>query len=152
MAIAITTICDSISQLEVSGVRIRDLDQIPTQVNERDCPILFPDPLNFVSAWELQRDSQGSNNLPAAKYTIYYTLTYSFLYAPVGAERPGLEKYAKMVDKLMEVIDVILANDDITGLIDIQPEQIDEFGPVPDPSGNQFIGCRLRLRVTEFVN
>jgi hypothetical protein len=153
MALAITTICDSISQLEVSGVKIRDLDQIPTAVNERDCPVFYPDPLNFVSGWELERDSQGSNSSPAAKYTVRYTLTYTFLYSPVGADRNmGLTKYGQMVDKLFEILDTILANDYIAGLVDLQPEAVDEFGPVPDPAGNSFIGCRVRLRVEEFVN
>ena len=149
MTLAIATIADSISDLDVNGVRILDMDQIKAGVNERDCPVLFPEPLGFISDFTVERDSQG---IPSqARKTARYNLNYTFCYAPVGTGRE-LEKYGDMVEKVFAILDEVILHDTITGLVDIEPDAVIEFGPVPDPAGNQFLGCRLRFRVMEFIN
>ena len=156
MTLQIVDLVDKISQIEVSGVRIRDMDELQAPVNQRDCPILIPEPLNFVSNLVVTRDSTG---LPSqARKTVNYTLQYTFLYQPVGAGRMGLEKYGDMVKKTFAIIDAVIAADNLTSnttydeVVDITPAAIIEFGPVPDPDGNQYTGCRLQFVITEFVN
>lgn len=155
MTLQIVKLVDKISQLEVSGVRIRDMDELQAPVNQRDCPILTPEPLNFVSNLVVTRDSTGIPSI--AKKTVNYTLQYTFLYQPVGAGRE-LERYGDMVEKAYAIIDAIIEADNLTSgtdydeVVDITPAAIVEFGPVPDPQGNQYIGCRLQFVITEFVN
>jgi hypothetical protein len=149
MTLAIATIADSISQLTVTGVNIKDLDQIPPDAT-RLTPVLFPEPLGFVTDFTLTRESQGSNTF-LAKYTVTYRLHYTFLHSPIGSARI-LDLYDDMVGKAFAILDKIIDNDAITGAVDIQPAEAIEFGPVPDPAGNMYHGCRFVLQVMEFVN
>lgn len=155
MTIQLLNVVDKISQLEIAGVRVRDVDEIRAAVTERDCPILIPEPLNFLSNITIVRDSYGP--AATAMKTITYQLGYTFLYAPVGAGRE-LERYWDMVKKAALILDAFIADDDMTSgtsfdeAVDITPVSVVEFGPVPDPAGNQFIGCRFQFQVIEFIN
>jgi hypothetical protein len=149
MAIAVATVAASIDGLTISGVTIRDLDEIPEKVEPRDCPVLYPNPDGFMSGVELEVDSFGS---ASAKKTIRYRLNYVFLHSPVGGERGLFAKAPDMVAKVCAILDAVIANDAISGCVDIQPGDVTEFGPVADPSGNVFHGCRLAFAVTELVN
>ena len=153
--IQITNLVDKISQLEISGVRVRDMDQIPAAVNVRDCPMLIPEPLNFIQNIVVVRDAAGAASY--APKTITYTLNYTFLHSPVGDDR-ALANYADMVKKVFAILDAFILADAIASgtsfdeVIDITPASVTEFGPVPDPAGNQFLGCRMQFLVTEFIN
>ena len=85
MAYALITIMDSIASLSIEGVNIRDIDELSEGVTARECPVLYPEPTNFVSDFELVRDSTGPGSTALQHAT--YDLTYTFLYAPVGAGR-----------------------------------------------------------------
>ena len=149
MTIAIATVTDSISQIDIAGVQICDIDEIRTAVTDRDCPVLMPEPLNFMGNIVIVADAFG----PAStrKRTITYTLNYTFLYCPVGQGRE-LERYGDMVEKAFAILDGLILEDDLTGSIAMNPVAVTEFGPVPDPAGNQFLGCRFQLQVQEFIN
>jgi hypothetical protein len=149
MSLAITTITDSISKLSVSGLVIKDIDEIPVGVDARQ-PTLIPLP-DFVTNFVMIRDSFGGGT--TAKMTVSYTLGYRLLYKPVGAGRE-LEYYDNLVSMAGLIMDAILAIDTLTGLVDIEPEAngIINMGVVNDPAGNAFLGCDIRMRVKEFVN
>ena len=150
MALAILTIANSIAALEVAGVRIRDLDQIPDAVQERDCPILIPEVINFVTDLVITRDSTGADSY--ALKTATYTINYTFLYAPVGSDRTGLNRFDDFVRKAFAIIDAVVLNSTITGLIDITPQNTLQWSVVLDPSGNAFMGCMMAFSITEFIN
>ena len=150
MSLAIVTVADSISKLSVSGVTLKDLDKIPTTVRSRDCPIFYPRPDGFLSGVVPEKASMGSGS--GAQWDIQYTLNYRFLYAPIGSERGLFAVVPTMVAKIALLIDAILANDVITGAIDLQIFDIGEFGPVSDPMGNMFHGCDFSLEILEHIN
>ena len=50
------------------------------------------------------------------------------------------------------VLDEIIDNENLTGALEMDPLDALEFGPLPDPAGNLFLGCRFALLITEFVN
>ncbi len=147
MAIALTTITNAIAGLSISGVTVLDVDQIYGDMSRAGLPVLYPEPVDFVSNFRVSRDSQGGGS--TALITIEYDLTYTFLHSPIGAERV-LEGYTQMVDKAMEVLDAVLAIDTLTGAVDILPTGIAQIGPVPDPAGNMYHGCRFIFHVVEF--
>ena len=72
MSIALTTIADAITGITVSGLTIKDVDQLPTAINQRDCPLLIPNPENYVSGFNVEIDSFGSGT--GCKMTITYNL------------------------------------------------------------------------------
>ena len=153
--IQITDLVDKISQLEISGVRVRDMDQIPYTINSRDCPIMLPEPLNFIQSIELIIDSFGTPDI--AKMTIKYQLNYTFCFCPVGEGRE-LAEYGNMVKKVFAILDVFIryqnmsSNTDFDEVVDVAPVGVTEFGPVSSPDGGQFLGCKFQFMVTEFIN
>ena len=150
MVLAIATICESIAALDVEGVKMRDLDEIPEEVLARECPVIFPRPDGFISSFAVERDSFGGGS--TAKMTATYVLTYRFLQAPVASGRGLFEVYNKMVINAFAFLDAVIAVDVMSGLIDIQVNNTLNFGPVSDPAGNIFHGCDIELQVMEFIN
>lgn len=150
MSLAAVTVADSISKLSVSGVTIKDVDQIPNEVTQYDLPVMFPEPLNFVTDFEVIRDSFGIDSI--AKKTARYTLNYTFCHSLVGSGRLLSDVYDDMVTKALLILDAIVANSTVTGAIDIEPLDVASFGVVLDPAGNSFHGCQISVRVMEFIN
>lgn len=155
MALNFANITKAISQLNISGVKIRDIHEINAEVQERDCPILIPDPRYFLGDIVLVRDSAGAPS--QARKTFQYSLTYDFCFMPIGAERV-LEKYGEGVKKLGVILDAIIANDNIGNdtaydeIVDIEPLRITPYGKTADATGHEFAGCEITILVTEFIN
>ena len=150
MALAFSTICNSIAAISVTGVTIKDIDEIPESVLVRDCPIMYPEPDGFISEFKYIRDSTGPGSV--AKATVTYNMTYAFLYTSIGSGRGLFDVYDDMLTKVGLILDAIIISDGITGVVDLVPGDTLQFGAVPDPAGNMFIGTRLVFSVTEFVN
>lgn len=149
MALAAVTVATNIAGLTVTGVTMKALNAIPEGVDARDCPIIYPKPDGFMSDLQVDIDTFGSTS---AKKTAWYTLNYMYLYAPLASGRGLFDLYEDMVTKAMAFFDAIIANDAITGCVDIQPVSISNWGPVADPAGVSFHGCQIALRVQEFIN
>lgn len=149
MALAGATVAASIAGLTVSGVTMKGLGAIPESADIRECPMLYPNPDGFISGFDLAIDSFGST---AGKKTATYKLNYVFLHSKAGTGRGLFDEYADMVAKALAILDAVIANDAITGCVDIQPQDVLNFGPVSDPSGVLFHGAHLVFTVTEFVN
>lgn len=150
MALAFATITDSIAGITVEGVTIKDIDEIPESVAVRDCPIMYPEPDGFISGFKYTRDSTGSGSTALA--TVNYNMTYAFLYTSVGSGRGLFDVYDDMLTKVGLIIDAIIISDGITGVVDLTIGDVSQFGAVPDPAGNMFIGTRLVFNIMEFVN
>ena len=147
MAIALAAICESISTIEVSQVRIKDLDEIPEGILPRDCPVLFPEPINFVTDFTATPHSfqRGSGS----KWELHYRLHYKFCYAPVGSDR-GLVLYDDMANKAMQIIDAILrVTVDVSGATRVTIGDALNFGPVTDPAGELYLGCEIVLAILD---
>lgn len=149
MAMEIATIIDSISALSVEGLKICDVNEIPEAADMRQ-PMIYPKPDGFVTQFVLTRDSFGGGSV--AKMHVTYNLTYRLCYAPVSSGRGLFETYPAMVACAYRFLDAVIAIDTLTGLEDIYPGDVLNFGPVSDPAGNYFHGCDIVLAVEEFIN
>jgi len=150
MGLAIATISSAITDLSVTGLTIKDIDEIPQAVINRDCPLLVPNPDNYVTRFIAEPDSFGAGS--DRKWTATYTLNYLLLYAAVGAGRTTvIEKYSGMVSTAFAFFDAVLASSTLTGTVDFEPDMIGDFGIV-DFSGTSFHSCAVSLNVKEFVN
>ena len=148
MALAISTICDSIAALSVTGLTILDFDAIPARTDRGH--YLYPNPINFVTDFLVEWDSYGAD--ASAKKTVTYTLNYVFNYSPVGEGRAfKLDLYDDMVTMAFQIQDALIANSSLSGNIDNLPT-FGTFGQIFDPSGNPCLGCDIRISVKEFVN
>lgn len=150
MSIAISplTVADSISHLSVSGVTIRDVDEIPDSV-DMIYPIVFPQPSGFITAVQPETMSFGSNG--TQKENFNYSLHYVFLFAPIGSDVNAFAPYTPMLTKLDLIVEAILNNDAVTGLVDMQLESIEGIGAIDDPSGNPYWGALFSLRCLEYA-
>ena len=150
MAVALRTITifNSIAALVPTGVVIKDLNEIPQAVDPRQ-PTLYPLPDSAVSDFQVVRRSQGSAG--TALMDVTYTLTYRFCCFPVGSGRGLFDVYDGFLTRVVAIINTLLTADTVTGLIDMD-EWNWSFGIVADPSGVEFYGCDLSMRVLEFQN
>jgi hypothetical protein len=149
MALAISTITASIADIEVDGVTIKDKSELKTGWDAYDCPLFCPRPNEFVSAPQVVAENFGTGT--TRKLSVFYSLAYRYFHAPIGSG--DLEDtWSDMVDNIFLILDAILVNDAITGVVDLSVQAITEFGAVQDGANNLFHGCDVILRVQEFVN
>jgi hypothetical protein len=149
MTLALTTITNAIAGLTIAGVTIKDMDEIPNAVTDGMCPILYPEPVNFVTEMEITRMAQIVSATP---WNVEYNLTYILLYAPAGSGR-GLDLISPTLAKAFVIIDAIMAQvAGISGAVTMYFNGMSQPGPVSDPSGTQFFGCQFTVRVLEMIN
>lgn len=149
VSIGLATVADSISNLSISGVTIKDIDQIPDSAAML-CPLLIPQPNGFVSDINPEFQSFGSN--AAQKMDLSYTLNYLYLHAEVGSGINSYLIYSGLITKLIAIIAAIMSNDKITGLVDMKLQSVSQIGVITDPSGAEFWGIQFSFRVLEYVN
>lgn len=144
---SIATVADSISNLSISGVTIKDIDQIPDTARML-CPLLIPQPANFVTDLSVSFETFGSNG--GAKINTSYTLNYVFLFCEVGSGIGAFAAFAGLISKLQSILVAINSNDAISGAVDMKINSIGNIGVITDPAGNEFWGLEFSLRVLEY--
>ena len=147
IASTISTVTDSIAGLIISGVTIKDIDQIP-EAARLLTPLVIPQPNNFVTDLSVTFETFGSNG--SAKIDTNYTLNYVFLFCEVG----GLSAFAAfsgLIEKLSSILVAIDSNDAISGAVDVKINSIGNLGVITDPAGVEFWGLEFSLRVLEYT-
>lgn len=147
ITVSFAAVADNIAGLAMTPVTVKDIDQIPDNA-ELLCPILFPQPSNFVSDILATHESFGSNGTP--KINMNYTLNYVFLHAKTGGVGQ-YEAYAGLIANLEIILESILSNDALASAIDNMPSSIQGIGIVEDPTGNQYWGALLSFRILEYT-
>lgn len=131
-----------------NGLNVRDIDLIPEAVAPRDCPVLYPRPDGLVSGFTVTPQSYGSGPTSGRKIDVTYSINYRLAYAPIGSGRGLFDVYNAMVAKVIEILDMLIANDALAS-IDITPA-IGTWGVVQDPAGGAFHGVDITLNVLDF--
>lgn len=144
---AFATIANSIAALSISGVTIKDIDEIP-QSARLLTPLLIPQPNDYVTNFEAEFQSFGSNGTP--KIDLNYSLNYLYLHCEAGSGLSTFDVYGGLMTKLSAILVAILSNDAITGLVDMKP-QIGQIGIITDPSGIEYWGITFSLRILEYA-
>ena len=148
MALAITTVTASIAALSVTGLSIRDVDNIPVEVLDRMCPILYPEPVDFIGNFEVTPMSFGTAG--SGYFDVDYTLRYAFAFMLPGSVRGSLSRYKEFVQLWEDLWDKIIISDNISGCVSLIPAGNVSFGPILDPSSNPVIGSHVLFGVKEF--
>lgn len=148
MALNAAGIATAVAALSVSGVTIKDLTAIPQAVGQRDCPILYPSPDNWMGSTTAALKTFGTAN--SRYWEAQRNLNYVYLHAAVGSERNlavYMQAMAQKVDAIFTAFLTLgLANTDVRGFGN------GPYGVLADAAGNQFYGCLLSLAVWEQVN
>jgi hypothetical protein len=144
----IATVADSISKLTISGVTIKDIDQIPDSARMLT-PLVIPKLPRFITDISVSFDTFGSNGSP--KISTNYTLNYMFIYCESGSGLGSFSVFGGLIAKLSEILDVINSNDAVAGAVDIKLSGLGDIGTITDPAGNDFWGLEFSLRVLEYT-
>ena len=148
VSVSLATVADSIAGLSISGVTIKDIDQIPDNASML-CPLLIPNPSGFVTDISPSFESFGSNG--SARMNLSYTLNYTFLHSQIGSGINAFSSYSDLISKLVSVFVAVMSNDKITGAVDIRLQGISSIGVVTDPAQNEYWGVQFSFRVLEYV-
>jgi hypothetical protein len=149
VSLNLANIADSISKISVSGVTVKDKDEISGSWLPL-ANVLYPQPDGWITGFAITYDAmmQGTT----APMTISYTLNYRFLGVQVGDIAAFPVSYSALVDKLILVINAIITNPaPYSGKIEMKIGGV-EIGPRQDPSGNNYFGADFSLLITEMQN
>lgn len=142
------TVADSLASLQINGVTVLGLDQIPEDA-KNIAPCFFPRPEDFISDITFERMSYGADSV--AKMDMTYTLTYRYLHAPIGAGGGLLAVYGAFMVGLAKILKAIFSDSTPSGAVDMVLAGISGIGPIEDPAGNEYHGVEIALRVLEHV-
>ena len=151
MTLSTSSITAGIAAINISGLSIKDITAIPEQVQPRDCPILFPHPVQFIQGGAGGEEGLETFGTPTSRFWLFNrTYRYLFLYAPVGSTRGMIDissGYVSKIDSIMESITEL----DVTD-VDVRNISVSELGVIEDPAGSKFYGCTIDIMVREKVN
>ena len=148
ITIGFVTVADSISKMTVTGVTMKDINEIP-DAGQMLCPVMFPQPNGFVTGLSVERMSFGGAG--TAKMDMNYILNYVYLHAETGTGISSFDAYSGIITNLAVIIKAILTNDNITGCVDMEINTIGEIGTIVDPAGNSFWGVLVSFKILEQI-
>lgn len=146
--VQLDTVANSIAALEIDGINIVDIDNIPESAMMQT-PLLLPQPNGFVSDIAPEFRTYGSGGV--AKIDLQYTLNYLYLHAPTGSGISTFDAYKGLLENIILIFESIFASDVVSGAIDLQLSTMSDIGTVQDPSGNDYWGIQFSLRILEHV-
>lgn len=150
-SLLLSNVCDSISAISISGVTVKDVDQIaPTWISTPN--VLYPNPNSegFITGFGMEFDSimQGTN----APITVNYTLNYRFLGTQIGDMANFSSAYADVVSKVALIVNAIISTPaPYSGRVQMSLGSV-SVGAKIDPAGNKFHGADIQLNIQEMQN
>lgn len=148
-ALYLSSIADSISNLSISDITVKDKDQIVGSWLSTP-NVLYPNPDGWITEFSIQYDTvlQGAS----APATISYTLNYRFLGVAVGDISIMPVAYSELVDKVALIINAIIATPaPYSGKVEMKAGGVN-IGSRTDPVGNNFFGADFAINITEMQN
>ena len=143
MAVKISTAANLISKLAITGLKIRDLDEIKELMQISDMPCLMPHPRNFFSNFVTV--PQNSTNAYANEtYTLHYRLYFKAITGSVKFFGP----YADLVAMTEKILNKFISSDSLSGAIYVKP-RIEFLGGVEDHAGNIYHGGDIAFDIME---
>src|SRR5574343_186445 len=145
MSLSTATIATGIAALTVSGVTIKDVDEIPETVNSRDCPILFPSPDGFVLGGNGEPETGSTTfGTPTTRlWTFNRTYRYVYLHEQAGATRGLKDVIGAMATKVDVIIEAV-AEMDLTD-VDVMRVNVSDLGVLDAPYAKAFFGSMFEI-------
>jgi hypothetical protein len=149
VSLNLANVANAIAALSVAGVTVKDKDEIAgSWVSLPN--VLYPKPEGWITGFGLEYMTvmQGAS----AKIDISYTLNYRFLGVQIGDLSLFPAAYSDLVDKLILIVNAIVAMDaPYNGSVEMKISGI-EIGPRADPAGNNFFGADFAVNIVEMQN
>ena len=151
MALSPNSVVASIKALQVDGLTIRGLDDVADEVFARDCPVMQPRLVDFLTNFSLTRETFGEYD--KAMMRARYRLNFTVFFSEVGEGRGMYEQLDGLLTIWGKTLDAFITTRTLgnTAVLDNIPEN-PELSIVMDAVGNQFAGFHLPINIMEFVN
>jgi hypothetical protein len=150
-ALNLSNIADAISQISISGVTVKDRDQIAASwVSTPN--VLFPNTEGEGWVTDFSMDFKAMIRGASAPVNVTYTLNYRFLGVQVGDIATFPVSYSALVDKVIAIINAMVAiHAPYDGGVNMEIASV-SIGPRDDPVGNKYFGADIALRIEELQN
>jgi len=146
VSLKLANVADAIAAISISGVTVKDKDQIVGNW-EAVQNVLYPNPNGWITGFKIEYATvmQGTT----APMDIYYTLNYRFLSVQVGDISTFPASYSALVDKLILIINAIIATPaPYAGNVEMTITDV-AIGPRTDPAGNNYFGADFSVNIME---
>lgn len=152
MSLSAKNIASAISGLTIGSIKVKDIDEIPEQVQPRDTPILFPNPDGWLEGGNAEPADGPATFGPAANrlWIFSRTLNYVYLHAPVGSNRGLFAQIPSLSDAADAITEALLGLD--ISQVDVQSVRVSGFSVLTAPDGANYFGFSLALTCREKVN
>lgn len=148
MALDIDKVTAGIAALNVTGITIKDMSEIPAAIAERDLPMLVPDLANYVSDF---RAEWIAGDGTGASWDVRYTLNYMLVSSQAGATRATVhERFAAMMAQAMDVVEAVMLAS-VDWAVEVSPRAVTRAGTATWGKAT-FDVVNISLDVLEFVN
>ena len=144
----LATVANSIAAISISGITSKSIDAIPDSARLL-CPLLIPNPTRWISDISTTRATTGGAG--SALMDMSYTLNYIYLHCEAQSGMSNFSAYAGCINNFVNILEAILANDNISGAVDMVVNGVERVDNITDPAGNEFLGVMFSLRITEQV-
>jgi len=148
------TLATAISNLSVAGVTIKNVTAIPRMVKPSDCPVLFPDPTDWLG--EMQTDPDLDFIGQAGQFDVVETMKYIYLHAASSAATTIGTYYSAMATNRGLLYNAI--GNMTTNAAMVKSIRVSQFGELQAPAisnsqiRNIFFGCYFEITFKELVN
>lgn len=152
MALSATTVSAAIAALSITGMTsIRDVDNIPDELETRSLPCMFPSPENWLDAGGGAPSAETTFGTPSTRYwQVHRGYNYIWVYKEAGDGR-GLKSHYSGGSTMLDAIMTAIVQLDVSG-VDVESVTHTRFGIVTDPSGKDFYGAFISIGCLEKIN
>lgn len=151
MAINAAAITSEIAALSVRNVTIKDVTEIPESVVNRDCPLFFPSPGNWLNGGNAANEESTTFGTPDSRlWHVSSGLNYIYLHSAVGAGRGNSDNYYDAVLDIEALITALVALD-VSG-VDVVTVSHTPIKVMSSPTQTKFTGCEFTIAVRERIN
>jgi hypothetical protein len=140
----IATVTNAISALSISGVKVKDTDEIADAI-ALGTQVLAPRARDFITDFRVDPVELSKQNLD-----IHYTLNYIYYHCRTGTNAL-YGSYAPMMGKLALIVQAICADESLSGAMDNGMMNIGTIAAIDDGSGNFYHSIEISIPILQFL-
>jgi hypothetical protein len=139
-----TTVTNSIAALSISGVTVKDSDELSNAIG-LDYAVLVPLPDNFITRLRVV-----TVNVPKTSLDVHYDLHYRYFHCKPSTNALYSD-YQNLITNLAAITVAFAQNETLSGAIDNGAPTYGNIGTIQDPAGNIWLGCDVTIHVYQFL-
>jgi hypothetical protein len=150
-ALKLAQVADAISNISVSGVTVKDIDQMAGSWVAT--PNVFYPNVNAPWVTDFRFDWQSVLRGSNAPVNVYYNLHYRFLSVQVGDLAIQPTAFNNLITKMIGIINALEGVSTLlSGSVTMEITAISNILRLEDLAGNLFSGCDFTLSIMELQN